>query len=297
MTSTQAIEIPKWYQPKFTTIQEDLLQKEGSYLMPCVAHGSYRGESGEVVKQWGQTTARRGNEDRNGDTPVMTTPVDQRWVYPETIDWGDMISKADDLRMLVDRQSGLVKAANMAMGRQIDGVIIDAFFGASKTGKNGTTTTNFPAGQEVASSFGGSTVGLTVEKVIESRRILRANYAFGRERAFFGITSKQESDLLNSTKFINRDYGEPQLDSGNGRLKNWLGYEWVILEEFPITGTVRECPVWLESGIHLGMWDALSTNIGPDPGKKFNVRVYMSQMMGATRTQEKKVVRVKCSEA
>ncbi len=298
--STQEVEIPKHYQPQFTQIQEHLLQKQGSLLMSTVDVGDYQGESGEVVKQFGATKARVGNEDRNGDTPIMTTPRDQRWVYPETVDWGDLLNKPDQLRMLIDPTSSLNQGANMAMGRSIDeDIIIPAFFSAAKTGKNGSTTTNYPANANdiaiTVGNGGAGNVGMNVEKLIEARRLARRFYwPLDREPMYCGLSSLQESDLLNSVKFANRDYGEPVLDQG--RLKSYMGFQFVVLEEYPWAANVRSLPVWMKSGMHLGRWDGLSTNIAKDPGKKFNVRIYMSQMYGATRTQEKKVLRIQCAD-
>lgn len=296
--SGQEVEIPKHYQPQFTQIQEQLLQKQGSLLMDSVDIGDYKGESGEVVKQFGKTRARVGNEDRNGDTPIMSTPRDQRWVYPTNVDWGDLIEKADQLKQLIDPTSSLNIAANAAMGRAIDeDIILPAFFGDAKTGKNGSTTTAYPASANdiaiTVGNGGSGNVGMNVEKLIDARRLARRFYwPIDREPMYCALTSLQESELLNATKFASRDFGEPVLDQG--RLKSYMGFQFKVLEEFPWASNVRSLPVWMKGKMHLGRWRTLSTNIAPDPGKKFNTRVYMAQDYGATRTQENGVLRIKC---
>lgn len=300
--STQEIEIPKHYQPQFTTIQELLLQKMGSTFRPYCMPGSYKGESGEVVKQFGATKARVGNEDRNGDTPIMTTPRDQRWVYPTHVDIGDLFDKQDQIRQLIDPTSSINQAFNAAMGRAIDDdIIIPAFFGDAKTGKNGSVTTVFPndgsqdVAQTIGSDNGATNVGLNSAKIIRGRKLLRRfKVKLEQEQVYVGISSAQEEDLLNDAKYTDRDFGEPVLEQG--RLKRWLGCEFVIDDGLPWAANVRSCPMWVKSGMHFGTWEELNTKIGPDPGKKFNVRVYMSQNFGCTRTQEKKVIRILCKD-
>lgn len=292
------VEIPKHYQPQFTKNQELLLMRQGSALMPYVDTGDYKGESGEVVKQYGAAKARIGNEDRNGDTPNFNISRDSRWVYPMVADWGTTFDKIDELKTLVDPTSPVNQSANLAMGNSIDvDIILPAFFGAAQTGKGGATAVNYPASaNDIGIDIGGAGTGLNVAKLIEARRLARKKrWQIGREPIFVGVTSQSESDLFNDQKYIDRDYGEPVLD-GEGRLKQFMGFNFVPMEEWPWASNVRSLPVWTKSGIHLGRWNSLSVDLGKNPGKKFTPTLYMFQMYGATRTQEDKVLRIKCAD-
>jgi hypothetical protein len=286
----------------FTQKQELLLQRMPSDLMQAVDYsGSYRGESAEVIKQYGSAKARVGNEDRNGDTPNFNISRDQRWCFPVTADWGTTFAKIDELKVLVDETSPVNQAAHIAMKNSIDtDILIPAFFADAKTGKGAATTTVYPASANdiaiTVGNGGSGNVGLNVAKLIEARRLARKKrWMIGREPIFVGITSQQESDLMNDTKYIDRDYGEPVLD-GDGRLKKFYGFEFVVLEEWPWASNIRSCPVWTKSAIHLGAWDSLSVNLAPNPQKKFVPTLYMFQMFGATRTQEDKVLRIQCAD-
>ncbi len=59
---------------------------------------------------------------------------------------------------------------------QIDQVIIDAATGNALTGHTGATSTALPAAQQVAVDFGATaSIGLTVEKLIEMKRLFQVN--------------------------------------------------------------------------------------------------------------------------
>lgn len=299
-------ELPKHYQPQFTSNMERLLRIGGSVLEPFCGFGTYHGESAEVVKQFGKGGARVGNEDRYGDTPIRTTPRDQRWVGPTTIDTGDLFDKEDDLRQLVDPSSQILAGFRDDLGEALDEeVIVPAFFGNAMTGKNGLTAKAWPgdANSDIAvtvgSANGATAVGMNVAKLRAVRKLLKkGGFKFGSEPVYCGITALAEEQLTADEDYKSRLYGEPVLDSG--KLKNFLGFTFVEYEMFPLgagaTADVRYLPVWVKSGMHVGTWMDVVTRLGPDTAKKFNIRAYVAQMKGCTRTQEAKVKRIACAD-
>jgi hypothetical protein len=303
---SQEDEIPKHYQSQFTQNVAHLVQKQGSLLLPYVdASGAYMGESQEVVKQFGSTKARRGDNSRHGDTPIMSTPRDQRWVVPENIDWGDLFDRNDLMKMLIDPTSPITKAAVMAMGRETDITIINAFFGDAKTGKAGATITPFPASsQDVGIQVGTSPAadtGLNVAKIIRGRRILREKYAIQRgDPLFFVGGARQEEELFNDERFTNTRYRRTAvLEDADSN--EFFRVNFLFLEEMPTDpadATHRWCALYPQSAIHFGRWNGgLETFLARNPQKKFNWQLYMKDTQGATRVEEKKVVRVICKEA
>ncbi len=292
-------DIPQHYQDLFTKNVEHLVQKEGSLLWPYVSHGQYIGQSAEVVKQFGQTAARRGDNSRYGDTPIMSTPRDQRWVYPELVDWGDLFDRNDLMKMLIDPTSELTKAGMMAIGRTVDQIIIDSFYATAKTGKNGSTNTVFDATMEVNVQVGTNPLadtGLNVAKIIDLRRILREKYAIHPSDELCVVAgAKQEAELFNDDRFVNRRYRRTEvLEDADSN--DFFKCHFVFLEELPKVGNNRYVTAFVKSGVHVGSWEGLKTELGKNPNKKFNWQLYMWQRLGATRTQEKKVVRVLCKE-
>lgn len=304
---SQEDEIPKHYQAQFTQNVSHLVQKSGSLLLPHVdSSGSYQGESQEVVKQFGATKARRGDNSRHGDTPIMSTPRDQRWVVPENIDWGDLFDRNDLMKMLIDPTSPITQAAVMAMGRETDVTIINAIFGDAKTGKAGATTTSFPAlggAQDVGIQVGSdpaADTGLNVAKIIRARRILRAHYAISAmDPLVFVGGARQEEELFNDERFVNTRYRRSAvLEDADSNEFFRVNFVWI--EEMPTNpadATHRWCALFPKSAIHFGRWNGgMKTHLAQNPQKKFNWQLYMHDTQGATRTEEKKVVRVICKE-
>jgi hypothetical protein len=48
--------------------------------------------------------------------------------------------------------------------------------------------------------------------------------------------------------------------------------------------------------MHLGMWNDISTMISQRDDKGYATQVYVKGTFGATRTEEKKIVEIKCDE-
>lgn len=299
-----AEEDQKFYQPQFTTEVRLLAQQMISKLRPTMTFDTYKGESGEAVKQIGILEANVGDTASDGDTPDNNAPKDQRWVYPLEVNIGKLFKRADAMRILADPAAQERAAFMAAMNRALDRkVMMPAFFGAAKTGKNAVNTTNYTAGNDIAVTVGNGgagNVGMNTAKLIAARQVLSLNDVdMDADELWVALTAKQMSDLLNDIKATNRDYngGDPILK--DGRLKYWMGFNFVEMNGVPsdpADATIRWNPMWAKSGMHLGAWEELQAFSGTDPRKKFNTWLYLEQMFGATRLEETKVARIKCQE-
>lgn len=300
-------EVQKFYQPKFTTEIALLSQQTMKKLRPWMTTGEYKGESGEAVKQIGIIEANVSDESDGGRTPDNNAPRDQRWVYPTEVNIGKLFKRADALRILADptaqERAAFVAAMNRAEDRK---VIMPAFFGPSKTGKAGATTTNFDdANQKISvnigSADGATAIGINTAKLIKAREVLSlGDVDFDADTLVVALTGKQMSDLLNDIKVTNRDYrgNDPVLN--DGKLKYWMGMNFVELNGVPTDpadATIRWVPMWAKSGMHIGDWESMQAFSGQDSGRKFNTWLYFEQMQGATRLEEKKVVKIPCKES
>ncbi|GAI88995.1 unnamed protein product, partial [marine sediment metagenome] len=179
-----------------------LLQQRGSKLRGAVTEGTYTGEAGKAVEQIGQVAAQKKTS-RHGDTPLIDTPHDGRWVFPSDYEWADLIDNVDKLKMIINPTSSYAINGAYAMGRSMDEEIIAAFFGISKTGQKGTTNTPFPSAQQVAA--GGS--NLTVAKLRAAKKILMKNEVdIDVDPLFVAITAEQHDSMLSETQAISLDY-------------------------------------------------------------------------------------------
>ena len=104
-----------------------LLQQRGSKLRKAVTTDSYRGKTGRVATQLGQVSAQLRTQ-RHGNTPLVETPHESRWVFPKDYEWADLIDDQDKLKTIGDFQSAYAINGAMALGRAMDDEIISAFF-------------------------------------------------------------------------------------------------------------------------------------------------------------------------
>jgi hypothetical protein len=277
-----------------------LLQQTDSRLAQAVTPYQLRGEAAEVLEQFGQTTAVTGLG-RHADTPILDVPQDRRWCYPTDVDWGTMVDKQDLLRLMIDPKSQMTASGVAALQRAKDDIIASAMFGTAKTGKTGSNNTSFLAGNVVANTFGASAAtGLNVAKFREARRLLRkAEVDFEGGNIYAALSADKEADLFNEALVTNSDYNSRnQAVIADGRLMGILGIQFIHSERFlggdqsQFTGSGYEIPVWEKSGVGLGIWNDVNVNVAEVPTKRFNWQVYMGMTIGATRLEEKRLVKI-----
>lgn len=283
---------------KFASNVELLLQQKMSRLRGAVRVESYRGsKSAQVVQQIGATAAVKRTT-RHADTPILNTPHDARWIFPEDYEWGDLIDRADMLKTLASFDSPYAMNAVAALNRGMDDEIINAFFSdTTKTGETGGTTTDWTtfvaanSGHQIAAGA----VGLTVAKLIAAKKALRAaEVDMDNDPIFCAITAEQEQDLLTETQVVSVDYNtKPVL--ADGRLTSFMGINFIHTQRLTLSGSNYRVPVWAKSGMALGLWEDVSTRIQERADKSFSTQVYACLSCGATRVEEKKVVEVLCA--
>lgn len=303
-----SINLPTFYVQQYATNIQLLLQQKGSKLRDKVTVGSYVGKAASPVEQVG-TVAMQPVTSRFAPMGRVDAPTDRRWVYPSDFDLPQLIDQFDKLRLLVDPASSYVQNAVYAAGRQMDDLIIASFFGDAKTGETGGTTTQFGTtlttsnGRNVAVAHGAAAAtGLTVAKLREAKKRLMASFVdIDSDPICAVVTAAQHDNLLAEAQVISTDFNErPVLV--DGKVTRFLGIDIVHCERLvtgtdDAAGTSRAIPIFARSGMHLAMWNDLTTDITQRKdlqGLPWQAYVYMTA--GATRLEENKVVRVWCRE-
>lgn len=272
---------------------ELLLQTMGSRLREAVMEDTYTGEGGRPVNQIGQVTAQK-KVSRHADTPLIETPHASRWVEPQDYEWADLIDDQDKLRTIVDPQSPYAQNGALALGRAIDSEIVNAFFATSKTGAQGGSTEAFST---ASFQIAAAATGLTFAKLRSAKqKLMGAKVDVRNDPLYIAITSKQHSDLLNENEIKSRDFNDKAV-LVNGLVMEFMGFRFIHLEELPLSGTDRNLPCWSKSGMHLGLWNDITTRISERPDKSYATQVYVKGTFGATRTQQGKVVSILCVES
>jgi len=273
-----------------------LVQQKGSRLRPFVRVEPQNSEF-EFYDRIGATDAVEITG-RHQDTPLVSTPHDRRCVYLRDYDWADLIDRQDKLRMLIDPTSAYAMNAVFAMGRKMDDAIIGAAFDTAYSGKTGQITVPFPAGNQVAVNYvesGSAANGnLTIGKIRRAKEILDAYDNDPDEARIMTCTANSLHSLLRNIEITSQDYNVVKA-LVEGKVDTFMGFKFVRTELLGLDGSSdRRCIAWAKSGLHLGIWNDITTKISERADKSYATQVYVKGTFGATRVEEGKVIKVWC---
>lgn len=285
-----SFQITEAFVEQFADNFKHLAQQSTSRFEPAVMVESGIVGMSKSINRMGQRAAQR-RLSRHGDTPINDQPHSTRYV--DLFDWedGDMLDDQDKIRMLVDPTSDYVKAMVAALNRSKDDVIISALGGNARAS---TGNIALPAGQIIA--VGGT--GLTKAKIIQAKKLFRVNEADEEngEELYIGYSAEALEDVLTDTTLTSADFMAVKMLQ-EGTLKGtWMGFRWIPSQRFTASGGTRSLYAWAKSGMTLGIGANIVTEVGKDPGKGFNTRVYAKMSIGAVRVEEEKVVQINCAE-
>jgi len=292
-----SINLPDHYVMQYANTIAMLLQQKESRFESAVTVGSYIGKQASPVDQIGAiemlpVTTRFAPMGR------VDAAVDRRWVLPSDFELPQLIDSFDKLRLLNDPSSAYLQNAMMAANRKKDAIIYAAMFGTAKTGEAGATSTAFGTSQFVSVDTGGAASGLNLQKLKAAKQILMANEVdLDSDPIYCAIDADEHNNLLNEVQIVNTDYNDrPVLV--DGRIRSFLGINFLHYESLTTatddqSGTSKQIPMWAKSGMHLGIWNDIQTNISQREdlsGRPW--QAYLSLTLGATRLEEDKIVRV-----
>lgn len=299
-----SINSPTFYAQQFATDVELLTQQIQSKLQMAVSVGSgHYGEQASPVDQVGIVEMTE-NTERFTPMPRTDAPFDRRWIIPRNWDLNQLKDKNDLIRQITDDKQELARAAVAAANRRKDRTLLDGMINTNQTGKSGTTSTTLPTSQVVSVNTGGAGSSLNVAKLREGLRILLANdvdtYS---EELYIATDAKNHTALLAETQITSKDYN--QLRDGipvlrEGMIDRFLGFNFIHCEraaEFISTddaaGQSTPIMAWAKSGVYLGMWKDTMVRIDERTDlRAIPWQIYACLTFGATRLEEKKVVKI-----
>ena len=275
-----------------------LLQQKPARLVPAVRMETLQGKKG-AFDRIGPTAALKRTT-RHGDTPLIETPHDRRWVFASYYEWADLIDEADKVQLVGDPTSAYTQNAMYALNRSMDDEIIKAFFADATTGEEADGSATFPAGQSIAVTVGNGgsgNVGLNAAKLKAARKLFRKNEVDPDEQLYCAITAEQFEDLLNDDEIVNRDYTlVNKLDEGE--VVKFMGFSFIGIERLETDGSgYRRVPVWSRNGMLLAKPKGVTAKVTERADKSYSTQVYAAMDVGAVRMEEGKVVEIKCAEA
>ncbi len=289
---------------QFKTLLELKLQQQTSLLRGRVDEGTHTGS--KMASPINQVAAVQMKIPTGRFAPKSHIPdsYTRRWVSPIDKEGDQLVDNFDQLKTPIDPKSKLVEAAAAAVARSFDDEIIRAATATATIGADAgslTTeawdTTNF----QIAGDYGASAaVGLTVAKLNEAYRILEHYHALEYEKDIcLVIGSKQHADLRNQAQVTNSEFNSNGGVLVDGRVTRFMGANIVVSERLPVltdknsNATQRGCLFFVKSGLYLGMWQDIKTEVlrrAELSGNPWDINTMVS--FGATRTQLGKILQV-----
>jgi Phage capsid protein len=287
---------------QYSTNLDLLLQQKGSKLRGYCDSGYHVGKMASPINQIAPIQAK-SPAGRFAPKQRTDSQFVRRWVFPIEKEIDQLIDSFDELQTIVDPKSGYTVNAAYAIGRSWDDEILNAFTRTAFTGVDagGLVSESFDTTKFlVAVNFNaGANTGLTVDKLIETKRILRRYHNdLDMEMLSIAIGSQQEADLLRQVQVVSTEFNDrPVLV--DGRIKQFLGFNIHVMERVPesTVGSVRGCIAWVKTGLYLGIWKDMTNRVSianwlsSEPWD-----LYTMAMFGATRTQPGKIIRVDCAD-
>lgn len=306
MTETLATyTVPEHHVKMYTANVQAKLDKQGGLLFSFVSSSGYSGEKAQVVNFLGPVEFHERSTPY-ADTKVTELEHTQRWIVGKEYDCAIFIDRLDTLKMIYDPTSPYVDRMREAAARKMDQITMNAFFAIAKTGKDGTTDTAFKAANTVVHG----SAGLTVAKLRSLRKLMKKRHVDLRSvKPYIAVTADEADDLLGETQVGSSDYNavKPLVD---GEVSMFMGFVFVPYEDsgdntngksIPQSsggaGIIREHPVWVPDGMHMGNWDGLEVTISPRPDKNNIKQAHATFTAGATRLEEDNVFKIETTRA
>jgi hypothetical protein len=286
-------------QVKYNNNVELALQQHKSVLLEATVQQDDASAEKIKIKDIVGNTAPNEADERHGQTRYNNPTYDGVWLAkPNELYYADLIDNADKLGTSIDLQGTSTQTGAGTVARSRDQRILEGFFGPIISGKTGTTSTAFPAGQVIAATVGGASGDqkMNTEKLIAANKLLAQGYADTNAERFMVLTADDNAALLREVPATSSDFkGAFGGEFENGMIKRLLGWTFLPLElDNTLLGPVpalatstlnRKTPFWVKGGLVTNHWQRLRTSVDPMPGMVLSTQVFAGTTLAATRTQ------------
>lgn len=283
-------------------------QQKVSKLRGRVMEGSHVGKMASPIDYMAAYQSYRPGT-LYGPKPATPNSYQRRWVSPQDFAISPLFDNWEKLRTTLDPKGNAPANIGAAFNRDIDDVLIAAAFATatiSTTDGLSTTTESFStASYGIAEDFnnGSTSIGLTVEKIIEAIRIF-AHQHVEEEAKTLIVGSQQLANALSLVQLVSTEFNSrPILTEAARGVREMLGFEVVTSERLAVgnginghgSSNVRECIALVQSGLYLGVWEDQQVNVHQrfdlvgDPWE-FSAR----HTHGGTRLEPGRLLRMDC---
>jgi len=287
--------------PLLFASQVDLaVQQTASKLRNLVTNVSFTGERQGYTFHNLRDATEVATNSRKQSTPDNDYSLERYFLVKtlhELVETGDERDEEFFANVMVQ---GSPQMQNFIAGinRAIDSKIITQALGNRLIGELGATTDALPAGQSIAIDYvpSGSAVtsGLTVDKIRQAGYLLDAQDVPEDGRVLV-ISAKAKQNLLATTEATSSDFMTVKA-LVSGMTDEFYGFKVVMSNLLPISSTTRSCLAFHKSGIKLAV-DPVKAYMDTRFDKRHAPQVRVTANIGASRTENEKVVKILTSEA
>lgn len=296
-----SINVTPAMQVKFKNNIELVLQQSMSQLdRGLVTQDDASAEKIKVKDLIGNVLPQEADE-RHGDTRYGHRTFDGVWIpKPNELYDADLIDNADKLGTALELNSATQMSLAATIARARDQRALEGFYGPIISGKDGTTSTAFPAGQVLPVTTGGASGAqkMNVAKVRAATKLLAQSYVDISRPRFMVLTADDNDALMQEIPVTSEDFKasyKGQVDEA-GRITSLLGWTFLYLElDNPMLGTIpalatdgsgyRRTPFWSMGGLVMNYWQRSRAMLDPMPGKLGSVQMFLGMTGAASRTQ------------
>jgi hypothetical protein len=231
---------------------------------------------------------------RNPVTPFLDPAHSRRKMSPAPFHGALFIDDFDtDRSIITGLDSDYVMALMNAAKRKKDDVIIAAATGVAFEGKDGAIQVTFPTSQDVPTPASG----LTADRLLNGLEILKGNDVDPEEKLYCAISAKQERNLFDDDKIINRDFTDGAV-LDKGIIGKWGNINFISSERLGLdTNGDRNVLLYTENALGFGIAKDITMKVGENTERSFTKTLYIKLDIGATRVEDEKIVRIPCTES
>lgn len=314
-------QIEAWRVQAFAANVYQLSQQKGSRIGGLVRNESFTGKA-EFFDRLGLATAQ-DKTGRNTDTPNLDIAHSRRMVTSITREWGTLVDRKDKLQNIHNPESEYSVAAQNALGRKMDLVLVEAGLGTAKTGEDGSSSTKLGTAQQVACVASSAIDYMNVQGLRKAKKIMDAAEAVGSRYIFMGADGFDS--LLGSTLVTSADYNTVRA-LVMGEIDTFLGFKFIHSEVIgaltaastnsqgsydgddfhfdtttglysaggtDLVGTEKFAMAFVGDGLILGEnTNGRIARITEREDKSFSNQVYAAMDFGGVRMEEAKVVQI-----
>jgi hypothetical protein len=245
----------------------------------------------DVVNTYLKT--QRLQESIGGD-PVFSRRRLTCQIYQGHVD----IDRNDSLDLALDPTGDVIQRFREALARDMDDIVIAAMKGNAVTVSegNGSTLGTAAVTNTIDEDFGASNADLTVEKIIEARRLLDEAYVTG-EQSFIILDAAAKAKLIPVTNYSSFDFtnGKPLVA---GSLPEYMGFNFITSQRLGVTSEgFKPCLAFVPSALKVGSNQPVEVMTATLPDNSFGTRIFAQGGLGAVRMDDNKVVIIEAYRA